>query len=155
MRAELSVTNESEQSLELLPTSDTPLLADIPRLESLSGSAVFLPPDVPGISAFGLADGRMTGCWRFVNDDGKRISRSIIETTPSPRRLAAGETKSVAHDVYYGEPSGECFPASVYETAVPMTVTSGGTEFTLGYRLSVDGDGASIETVATTATEQQ
>ena len=150
MRVELRLTNESEQSVELLPASDTPLLADIPRLDGPSGSVVFFPPDAPGISAFGLADERLDGCWRFVTADGDVLYRSVIETTPAERRLDAGVTVTMTHDVYYGEPTGECFSAGAYETTIPIHFASDEhTGLSLGYRLTVDGGGARIEAVGT------
>lgn len=147
LTVELSITNNHEFPVALVPTEHGRLLANMPPLE---GSEVELVM-VPETKEYDVEpESRTNGCWRLdAASPDVALGKIGFVLNRVPETLGPGETYTIRHEVYHNIASETCFPDTTYSSTTvlqfsrdpdidPLEEPIEGPTFRLGFTLTVD-----------------
>lgn len=149
LEVELSVTNNHDIAVRLVPTDRDTMLTYMPPFE---GSSVNLRM-VPATFDYSvIPDSRSEGCWRFDAESPAETNAKLRYTPEAlPMMLEPNETYTIRHEVYHNGSSDACFPDSEYQAIKPLFFSEklehdvyryeDQLAFDIRYRLSVSDDG--------------
>lgn len=149
LEVELSITNEHDVDVRLVPTDRSNMLEYMPPMNGTSVNVIMVPSS-NNYSV--IPDAQINGCWR-LNAESPEEARAKIHFVPEPLPtvLEPNETYSIRHEVYHNGSSDICFPDEEYETTKSLFFSKKiehdvyrydeQLAFDLQYRLTIADDG--------------
>lgn len=144
---ELSITNNHDFPVAIVPTEHGRLLANMPPLE---GSAVDLVM-IPKTKEYDVEpESRTNGCWQLdAESPDVALAKIGFVLNRVPETLGPGETYTIRHAVYHNIASDTCFPDTTYSSTTVLQFSADpdidpgeepveGPKFRLGFNLTVD-----------------